>query len=128
MKFLNKESQIRSRESEGNRESTVTDAQSSLGLWLAPFLIGASLVAADPAVIEKGRAEEKRSCTSCHSMRMNAAQRLTRAQWDRELTKMAGWGAIINDRNALLEYLAANYGDNIPPAPLARTENGAGRK
>lgn len=82
-------------------------------LWLAP-----SLWAADPAVIEKGRAEEKRACTSCHSLMMNRGQRLSRAAWERELDKMSRWGAPIKDRDSLLEYLADSYGDDKPvPAP-----------
>jgi hypothetical protein len=38
-------------------------------------------------------------------------QRLTPAQWDRELNKMTGWGAKVNpgDRDAILQYLS-QYG------------------
>jgi hypothetical protein len=38
-------------------------------------------------------------------------QRLARPQWDREVTKMTGWGAEIktDDRNALLDYLSATF-------------------
>jgi mono/diheme cytochrome c family protein len=79
----------------------------------------AALTAADPAAIERGRAEEKRSCTACHGLRISHSQRLSRAVWDRELTKMTGWGATIGDREALLEYLVANFGDDKPaPAPV----------
>jgi len=80
-------------------------------------------LAADPAVLEKGRAEEKR-CVGCHGIRIIHTQRLNRATWDRELTKMVGWGAVIKERDALLEYLVANYGDDKPvPAP-ARSGDG----
>jgi hypothetical protein len=43
-----------------------------------------------------------------HMMRQ---QRLTRAQWDREVTKMTGWGAGVKpeQHNGLLDYLAARY-------------------
>ena len=43
---------------------------------------------------------------------MIRGQRLTRAQWERELKKMTGWGAQVKDadREGLLEYLFANYG------------------
>jgi len=42
-------------------------------------------------------------------------QRLTRAQWDRELKKMTGWGAQIKDeeREGFLDYLFANYGPRL---------------
>ena len=78
--------------------------------------------AADPAVVEKGRAEEKRSCVACHGLRIIHSQRLSRATWDRELTKMAGWGAAMKDREALLEYLTESFGDDKPqPAQALST-------
>lgn len=86
--------------------------------------LAASLFAADPAVIEKGRAEEKRACAGCHGMRITHIQRLNRAQWDREITKMVGWGATVKEREALLEYLVSSYGDDKPAAPLARSQDG----
>ena len=69
--------------------------------------------AADQATLERGRREE-RSCIPCHSLRLVHSQRLSRAAWSRELDKMAGWGAKYTDRDALLEYLTANYGDDKP--------------
>lgn len=79
-------------------------------------------IAADPAVIEKGKEEEKRQCLACHGLRIINVQRLPRAGWERELDKMIRWGAAINDRNALMEYLVANYGDDkpLPAPPLSR--------
>jgi hypothetical protein len=46
-------------------------------------------------------------------------QRLTRAQWDRELNKMSGWmpaGRQLNpsDRQTILDYLSANFGPRRP--------------
>lgn len=76
----------------------------------------------------KGKAEEKRACVACHGLRIVHVQRLTRAQWDRELTKMAGWGSPIKDREALLEYLVANFGDDKPVAPLPRSEDASNQK
>jgi mono/diheme cytochrome c family protein len=88
------------------------------------ILFASSAFAADAALIEKGRAEEKRACIGCHALRITHVQRLSRAQWDKELTKMTGWGAMIKERDALLEYLTASFGDDKPAAPLARSENG----
>jgi hypothetical protein len=82
-----------------------------------------SLFGADPAVIEKGQAEEKRSCVGCHGLRIIHVQRLSRGQWDAELTKMTGWGAAIKEREALMEYLVAQYGDDKPVAPLPRSQD-----
>jgi len=91
---------------------------------IAPFLL--LLLAADPAVLEKGKAEEKRSCLPCHGLRIVQVQRLSRATWERELDKMVRWGAVIKEREALMEYLVANFGDDKPaPAPPL---SGDGRK
>jgi len=81
--------------------------------------------AADPAVIEKGRAEERRVCFTCHGPRIIHSQRLSKAVWDRELTKMAGWGTEIREREALLEYLTANFGDDKPVPPPAQSGDGS---
>ena len=83
---------------------------------------------ADPVVVARGQKEEARSCVPCHSLRLVDSQRLPRATWNKELDKMAGWGAKIQYRDALLEYLVANFGDDkAPPAP-EMTGNGAGVK
>jgi len=54
----------------------------------------------------------KGSCGSCHDDDVIRQQRLTRAQWDREIGKMTGWGAKVKDedRAGLLDYLFTNYG------------------
>ena len=84
-----------------------------IGLWLA-----AAAWPADQAVVERGQKEEGRACVACHSLRLIHSQRLSRATWTKELDKMAGWGTKMSDRNALLEYLVANFGDDKPlPKP-----------
>lgn len=108
---------------------------------MKPFLIGVtaalalcalvlSLSAADQATLEQGRKAEQTGCIPCHSLRLVQSQRLSRATWDRELTKMAGWGwtAKPEDRAALLEYLVANYGDDKPMAPPEHSADGRNRK
>jgi hypothetical protein len=79
---------------------------------------------ADQATIEKGQKEEQRVCLPCHSLRLIHSQRLSRAAWGRELDKMAGWGTKYSERDALLEYLVANYGDDKPVTPPAMSEDG----
>ncbi len=51
------------------------------------------------------------ACLVCHDEHMMRQQRLTRAQWDREVTKMTGWGAAVTpeQRSGLLDYLSASY-------------------
>ena len=77
----------------------------------AAFTLAVAL-AADQATLDQGQKVEQTTCLPCHSLRLIHSQRLPRAAWDRELTKMAGWGwsAKPEDRAALLEFLAANYG------------------
>jgi DMSO/TMAO reductase YedYZ molybdopterin-dependent catalytic subunit len=47
------------------------------------------------------------NCLVCHGDDVIRQQRLTRAQWNAEINKMAGWGARLDDsaRNTLLDYL-----------------------
>ena len=80
--------------------------------------------AADQATLEKGQKEEQRTCVPCHSLRLIHSQRLSRATWNRELDKMAGWGTKYTERDALLEYLVANYGDDKPVTPPVVSDDG----
>jgi mono/diheme cytochrome c family protein len=83
---------------------------------------------ADQATLDRGQKEEQRQCIACHSLRLIHSQRLSRAGWTRELDKMGGWGTKYTDREALLEYLLANYGDDKQlPAP-AMSEDGRSKK
>jgi DMSO/TMAO reductase YedYZ molybdopterin-dependent catalytic subunit len=51
------------------------------------------------------------ACLTCHDEGMMVQQRLTPAQWDRELNKMVGWGAPVKpeDREAILQYLSTQF-------------------
>lgn len=89
----------------------------SHGFVLSFLLLLQSLPAANPATLEKGKAELNR-CAGCHGQRIIATQRLSRIGWERELDKMVRWGAEIKERAALLDYLMAHYGDDKPmPKP-----------
>ena len=59
-----------------------------------------------------------------NAMRFIHSQRLSKVAWGKELDKMAGWGPKIQDRDALLEYLLANFGDDKPPSPPAMSKDG----
>jgi len=78
------------------------------------LLVATAAWSADQSVLDRGKKEEATACTPCHSLRLIHSQRLSRATWTKELDKMAGWGTKISDRDALLEYLVANYGDDKP--------------
>ncbi len=93
-------------------------------LVLLGGLVLAAGMAADQAVLEKGQKEEARTCLPCHSLRLIHSQRLSRATWNKELDKMAGWGVKYTERDALLEYLVANYGDDKPMAPAPKSADG----
>jgi hypothetical protein len=96
-------------------------------LMVAAVAVAGSALCADPAVVARGRKEEARSCVPCHSLRLIHSQRLARATWNKELDKMAGWGTVIGDRDALLEYLAATYGEDKAPSPPAVSKDGTGK-
>jgi DMSO/TMAO reductase YedYZ molybdopterin-dependent catalytic subunit len=57
-------------------------------------------------------ASVRNACLTCHQEDVMRQQRLTRAQWDREINKMTGWGALVKpeDREGILDYLLKNYG------------------
>ncbi len=62
-----------------------------------------------PAIILPGF---QRTCLGCHGEDVIRQQTLTRAQWDREINKMTGWGAQVNaeDRESFLDFLSKNFG------------------
>jgi len=57
-------------------------------------------------------ADIQTSCVGCHQDDVIRQQRLTRTQWEREITKMTDWGAQVapQDRQALLDYLTQTFG------------------
>ncbi len=54
----------------------------------------------------------REKCLACHDEKPIAQQRLTRAQWDREVTKMTNWGANVKatDKDELVDYLTRRFG------------------
>lgn len=91
-------------------------------LLLLAAVFVANALCADP-LLERGEKEEARSCVACHSLRIVHSQRLAQAAWGRELDKMAGWGTNIADREALLAYLSANFGNDKPAPPPSMTKD-----
>jgi cytochrome c1 len=85
-------------------------------------------LAADQATLDRGQKEERTVCLPCHSLRLIHSQRLSRATWSKELDKMGGWGIKYTDRDALLEFLVANYGDDKPLVPDGMSLDGTKKK
>lgn len=80
-----------------------------------PVVVAATRPATPPqseVALPEPPAVYKEACFTCHDDHMMRQQHLTRAQWDREVTKMTGWGANVPDdkRSALLDFLAARFG------------------
>jgi len=54
----------------------------------------------------------KQTCIGCHGPDMIAGQHLTRGQWEREVDKMARWGADVKpeNRTELVDFLSRVFG------------------
>jgi cytochrome c5 len=77
----------------------------------------AALAADDRA--EAAKKALQQSCQPCHSLRLIESQRLSAAAWQKEIDKMVGWGAVVQDRQLLLDYLNQHYSNTVPPpAPV----------
>lgn len=87
--------------------------------WAVLFAITAGQVwAQGESDAVAGHKLETTACASCHSLRLVESQRLSPAAWAKEVDKMVGWGAVVPERQKLIEYLAAEYSDTKPvPAP-----------
>jgi hypothetical protein len=68
-------------------------------------------------------AKASTACTECHEARIILQQRLSKAAWAKEVDKMMKWGAVVEagDRDALIEYLSANFNPDQPPSEATRT-------
>ena len=69
------------------------------------------------------QAKATTSCLECHEARIILQQRLSKAAWTKEVDKMVKWGAVVDagDRDALIDYLSANFSPDQPPYEAPRT-------
>lgn len=77
------------------------------------------------AMQEKART----ACLACHNAQIIVQQRLSGRGWTKSVDKMIRWGAPVapEDREALINYLAQNFGPEEPPAKAELAEGvGAG--
>jgi hypothetical protein len=73
---------------------------------------------------EAGKKAEQTSCLPCHSLRLIESQRLSGAAWQKEVDKMIGWGAVVPNRQLLIDYLSQHYSNGQPPpAPVRSAES-----
>jgi hypothetical protein len=106
------------------------------GAVLSAFvLLGSVAWAASPTEqLPAGPMQEKATaaCTSCHEARIIVQQRLSKAAWMKEVDKMVKWGAEVDskDRDALIDYLSANFGPEQPayvaPKSASQSQNHKG--
>jgi hypothetical protein len=89
---------------------------------LIALLMAAPVFGAD---MDAAKKEEQRECVACHGLRFIHTQRLSKAAWQKELDKMAGWGAEMKDKQLLLDYLSTEYGDSKPIPAAAMSADGA---
>jgi DMSO/TMAO reductase YedYZ molybdopterin-dependent catalytic subunit len=99
-------------EQEWNPSGYLWNVAPRVGVNVLKDLAGASQTAQASGANAAHPGTLKSACLLCHDDDVIRQQRLTRAQWDRELTKMTGWGAKVQDgdRAGLLDYLFSNYG------------------
>jgi len=104
---------------------------SSVLIFCAALICGAiaALAQSPNAQLPPGDAKEKvqAACLTCHEARIIVQQRLSKAAWGREVDKMTKWGAEVDpkDRDALIDYLSANFGPDQPvyEAPRSAAES-----
>ena len=95
----------RARDAGGDVQPLAQEWNPSGYLWNAVLAPPAAPDASE--VVLSPPAGFRETCVTCHQDDVIRQQRLTRAQWDRELNKMAGWGARVRqeDRETFLDYL-----------------------
>jgi mono/diheme cytochrome c family protein len=75
------------------------------------------------------QAKATTACLECHEARIILQQRLSKAAWTKEVDKMAKWGAVVDpaERDALIDYLSANFSPDKPAYEPPRTTEKSGK-
>ncbi len=102
---------------------------------LCLFCAGGIALAAAAPELPPGPMQQKATsaCGECHDTGIIVQQRLNKSAWSKEVDKMIKWGAVVSaeDRQPLIDYLAANFGADKPPipgSPYANTDDGNSAK
>jgi hypothetical protein len=92
--------------------------KSSTRLLVIGLGLAANLMTAAEDNEAAGKKAEQSSCELCHSLRLVESQRLSAAAWQKEVDKMIGWGAVVANRQLLVDYLSQHYSNTSPqPRP-----------
>ncbi|MEO8099743.1 MAG: sulfite oxidase [Acidobacteriota bacterium] len=114
---------VRSRDAGGEMQPAAQEWNPSGYLWNVIPRVDVNVVRSVSSSATPPKSEEKslppapprfqETCMLCHQDDVIRQQRLTRAQWDREITKMTDWGAPVaaGDRETLLDFLARSFGN-----------------
>jgi len=100
---------------EWNPSGYLWNVVQQVGIEVTPELAAGKVV--PPGEQKEGRlpappASFRRACLVCHDHEVVEQQRLTPAQWERDIDKMIRWGAQVkdSDRAEILKYLGDNFG------------------
>ena len=112
------------------KKSNAALAASAL-LILAPFTLAQKAAPANvTADLPAGALQAKATaaCLECHEARIILQQRLSKAAWTKEVDKMTKWGAVVDaaDRDALIDYLSANFSPDKPAYEAQQTSASTG--
>jgi hypothetical protein len=99
-------------------------------LTIGMAIAGESSPSANPnEQLPPGAMQEKatEACSSCHEARIIVQQRLSKAAWTKEVDKMTKWGAGVDakDRDALIDYLSANFSPDQPAYLAPKSASGS---
>jgi DMSO/TMAO reductase YedYZ molybdopterin-dependent catalytic subunit len=108
----------RATDQSGETQPLVQEWNPSGYLWnVAPQVrveigTGATIPSRPPASPPQMSPEVQSACIGCHGADMIAGQKLTLAQWERELDKMTRWGATVKpmDRQTIIDFLVSHFG------------------
>ena len=94
-------------------------------LW-AQSAVRPSASATEDLPVGPVQAKATTACLECHEARIILQQRLSKSAWTKEVDKMTKWGALVDpsDRDALIDYLSANFGPDQPPYEAPRSSPG----
>jgi hypothetical protein len=107
----------------------VLAAAMGVGIVIAPLPFWALSDKASPAKTTEDlpagamQAKATTACLECHEARIILQQRLSKGAWTKEVDKMVKWGAVVDagDRDALIDYLSANFSPDQPAYQPPRT-------